>query len=207
MISAFYRYYLILALVLIALTGLHAYERRGDHEAVKSQGPLTVIQETDTALGFPSALDQTANDTTLTGPFPATRNAPKGSKTYRNTDYRFELFYPDDLTVKERDEGNNATTVTFEKESGEGFQIFIVPYGQRQVSRDRFAMDEPSGIIEKPIDVIINGVRGTMFFGKNGIMGDTREVWFIRGGYLFEVTTYKELDAWLSQIMATWKFI
>jgi hypothetical protein len=45
-----------------------------------------------------------------------------------------------------------------------------------------------------------------MFFGRNSIMGDTREVWFVHSGSLFEVTTYKELDAWLSQIMATWKW-
>ena len=45
-----------------------------------------------------------------------------------------------------------------------------------------------------------------MFFSKNGLMGDTREVWFTHGGYLYEVTTYKELDPWLSGIMASWKF-
>ena len=46
-----------------------------------------------------------------------------------------------------------------------------------------------------------------MFFGSNSIMGDTREVWFVHGGYLFEVNTYKDLDSWLSQIMQTWVFI
>ena len=38
-------------------------------------------------------------------------------------------------------------------------------------------------------------------------MGDAREVWFIKNGFLYEVTTYKELDAWLASIMQTWKFI
>jgi hypothetical protein len=38
-------------------------------------------------------------------------------------------------------------------------------------------------------------------------MNDTREVWFIKGGLLHEVTTYKELDAWLKPIMQFWKFI
>jgi hypothetical protein len=38
-------------------------------------------------------------------------------------------------------------------------------------------------------------------------MGDAREVWFIKSGYLFEVTTYKPLDSWLSQILQTWKFL
>jgi hypothetical protein len=37
-------------------------------------------------------------------------------------------------------------------------------------------------------------------------MGDTREVWFIKGGFLYEVTTYKQLDTWLAQILQTWQF-
>ena len=59
----------------------------------------------------------------------------------------------------------------------------------------------------QPTDVIVDGAHATMFFGNNAIMGDTREVWFIRGGFLYEVTTYKELDTWLGGIMRTWKFI
>ncbi len=79
--------------------------------------------------------------------------------------------------------------------------------GQRQVSAERFRLDESSGVIKQPTDIIIDQVRATMFFGSNSAMGDTREVWFVHNGYLFEVTTYKDLDAWLSQIMATWQFL
>jgi len=45
-----------------------------------------------------------------------------------------------------------------------------------------------------------------MFFGNNDVMGDTREVWFIHGGYLYEVTTYKPLETLLSQIIQSWTF-
>jgi hypothetical protein len=38
-------------------------------------------------------------------------------------------------------------------------------------------------------------------------LGDTREIWFIRGGFLYEVATYKDQEAWLSEIMSTWKFL
>jgi hypothetical protein len=38
-------------------------------------------------------------------------------------------------------------------------------------------------------------------------MGDARELWFIRDGYLYEVTTYKPLDTWLADIMKTWQFL
>jgi hypothetical protein len=57
-----------------------------------------------------------------------------------------------------------------------------------------------------PTPVTIDGVPATMFFGSNSIMGDTREIWFIHGGFLYEVTTYKQLDSWLTPIMQTWQF-
>ena len=38
-------------------------------------------------------------------------------------------------------------------------------------------------------------------------MGDTREVWFINNGFLYEVATYKNLDAWLAELMSNWKFL
>ena len=48
---------------------------------------------------------------------------------------------------------------------------------------------------------------GDCGFGKKTSAGDWREVWFIRRGFLYEVTTYKELNSWLANIMRTWKFI
>ena len=40
-------------------------------------------------------------------------------------------------------------------------------------------------------------------------MGNTREVWFILGGLLYEVTTYKQLDTEGNKIgiMQTWRFV
>jgi hypothetical protein len=37
-------------------------------------------------------------------------------------------------------------------------------------------------------------------------MGASREIWFLRGGYLYEVTAPQPLDPWLLSIMQTWKF-
>ena len=56
-------------------------------------------------------------------------------------------------------------------------------------------------------EIDIDGVRATAFFGQNPIMGDTREIWFTHGGYLFEVETYWFLDGWLAGIMKTWRFL
>jgi hypothetical protein len=58
-----------------------------------------------------------------------------------------------------------------------------------------------------PTDIVVDGAKGMEFLSYAPTMDDTREVWFIKNGYLYEVTTFKELDSWLAQIMQTWKFI
>jgi hypothetical protein len=54
--------------------------------------------------------------------------------------------------------------------------------------------------------VTIDGVSATMFYGSKSTMGDTREIWFINAGFLYEVTTYRQLDSWLAPIMQTCQF-
>lgn len=132
---------------------------------------------------------------------------PDGFVSYANAKYHFSLAYPKELKVTEHLEQSGATTVTFEDAAGEqSFQIFLAPYAKTEIDQERFKLDEPSGVMDQPTDITIDGTRATMFFGRNGIMGDTREVWFVHTGSLFEVTTYKDLDPWLAQIMSTWKW-
>lgn len=209
--------YILAALSLIVLTAggyfLYSYTHAPRVDVTpksQSSGVTTLTEDSPAAPGFSAPTDSAPNTgTPVTGPLGPARVAPAGQEDYRNEHYRFELFYPAGLAVKEYDEGNGARTISFENSANpdQGFEIFVLPYGQRQVSAERFKMDEPSGTIIQPTDVLIDNVRGTMFFGNNSVMGDTREVWFIRGGYLIEVSTYRALDAWLSQIMATWEFI
>ncbi len=143
-----------------------------------------------------------------TATFLPSRTPPSGSEEYRNTTYRFSLFYPSEMKVTEFDEGNGARTITFQNVAeAKGFQIFIVPYGTPHVSTERFHKDVPSGVREEPTDLTIDGVVANMFFSNNIALGDTREVWFIKDGYLFEVTAPKTLNAWLMGIIQTWKFI
>lgn len=139
---------------------------------------------------------------------PPASKRPDGFLEYKNLLLRFDIFYPDYLAVREYDDGTSASTITFESATGtRGFEIFVVPYGKDFISTEQFKKDAPSGVMNQPLDVIVDGTRATMFYGKNAVMGDTREVWFIKNGYLYEISTYRNLDEWLSKIMETWKFI
>jgi len=139
---------------------------------------------------------------------PSARTPPVGTKEYRSARYHFSLFYPQELTVEEHSEGGGAATITFQNiEKAEGFQLFIVPYSEPQVSAERFKRDIPSGVRNNLTNITVDGATGAAFYSTNTELGDTREVWFVHGGFLYEVTTLKPLDAWLGAIIQTWKFV
>lgn len=152
---------------------------------------------------------QTATSTTppqLLAPYPA----PAGMRTYANAAYKFALAYPQELTAKEYDEGDGAMTVVFQNSDPQhalGFQIFITPYTGEKISEERFKADEPSGVRTGVQKVSVAGVEGVSFYSTSPTLGDTAEVWFIRGGYLYEVTTLKPLAPWLETFFGTWQFL
>ena len=133
---------------------------------------------------------------------------PAGYKKYQNAKYGFSILYPETLAQKEIDEGGNASTITFQNPAeGKGFQIFVVPYSGGQISEERFRSDVPSGVRKNIEEVTVDGAKGAAFYSMDAFLGETREVWFIKNGYLFEVTTLKALEADLLEVLRTWKFI
>lgn len=137
------------------------------------------------------------------------QEAPEGMKEYHNDHYGFSLLYPDSLKVQEFPEEGDSMVVTFEYIDDKtvfGFQIFVVPFTEEKITDERFKTDIPSGVLEKLTGVTIDGAEGVTFYSENEILGPTAEVWFINGAYLYEVTTFKELDKWLAKIMYTWMF-
>jgi hypothetical protein len=136
------------------------------------------------------------------------REPPAGSREYKNEHYGFSLFYPETLEIKEFDEGGNASTIIFQNpKEAIGFQIFIVPYSEAQISDERFRRDVPSGVRTDVENIVIDGATGAAFYSRDLTLAETREVWFIKDGFLYEITTLREQSAWLSHIMETWLFI
>jgi hypothetical protein len=133
------------------------------------------------------------------------------AKTTEYTDdvFHFRVLYPTGYAVREYvEDEEGARTVAFEGPSElEGFQIFVVPYAESSITPERFRKDDPSGVMTDETDIMVDGAPAKSFSGYNDAMDATREVWFIRGGYLYEVTTYKGFDDQLTEALQSWKFL
>ena len=167
--------------------------------SVSTSTPIT----TPASTPAPATTRENTQTQVVQGP----RTVPRGAREYKSDTYRFSVLYPENLSVKEFDEGEGATTVTFQNEKDvQGLQIFIVPYGAAQITEERFKEDVPSGVRKNVLNTTIDGATGAKFYSTNSNLGETREVWFIKNGYLYEVTTLKSLEGWLDSILATWVF-
>lgn len=127
---------------------------------------------------------------------------------YQNLNYHFALVPKDGMEVLGFDEGGGAKTFIFENlENGAGFQIFAVPYADESITEERFKMDIPSGVRENMREMEVDDVTATVFYSQSFELGETYEVWFIKGSLLYEVTTIRSLESELDEIMKTWRFI
>jgi hypothetical protein len=136
------------------------------------------------------------------------RQPPLGWRVYENERYHFSLFYPDALTIQEYDEGAGAITIIFQNpDKGLGFQLFIVPYSLDQVTDERFKRDVPSGVRKDLTNATVDGAVGAAFHSEHALLGETREVWLIKSGLLYEATAPRALEELLHEILQTWDFI
>lgn len=132
----------------------------------------------------------------------------EGWRVYQNTERGFLLAYPSNMKGRQVNEGGGAVTLAFENiEKALGFQMFIVPYDEPAITEERFKQDIPSGVRENVEKVFIDGTEGVAFDSEDGVLGPTKEVWFIRDGYLYEVTAPKSQERLLSDVLLTLDFV
>lgn len=134
--------------------------------------------------------------------------APEGYIEYRNTQYGFSFYHTPQSRVTVYDEGGGAATITLENFAKmRGFQVFIVPYAEPTISDARFKQDVPSGVRKNVEPTTLDGVTAVTFNSEDGLLGATREIWVLRGGYLYEITTFSGVGNWFTPIIQSWRFL
>lgn len=134
-------------------------------------------------------------------------NIPEGYIKYTNVKYSFSLYRSPQGKITEYDQGQGAMIITLENEQKvRGMQIFVVPYWEKEITNERFLADVKSGVRENVEKTYVDGVEAVTFTSVDENLGATREVWVIRGGYLYEITTFRGVGNWFVPIIQTWKW-
>ena len=127
--------------------------------------------------------------------------------------YGFSLDYPSNMKASNFKEGDGEQII-FQGSNGDWFQMYITPWDEEgDITSARIKKDLPDILIKDPQNVIIGpkqkegvGPHALIFWSYDSGLGDTREVWFVQNGNLYQVTTYKKLDLMLGQILSTLTF-
>jgi hypothetical protein len=133
---------------------------------------------------------------------------PAGYTEYTNAQYGFSFYYEPGARITAYDEGGGASTLVYEDFArARGFQIFIVPYAEPKVSDERFREDVPSGVRENIEATTLDGVPAVTFTSQDAMLGATREIWALRNGHLFEITTFSGAGDWFIPIIESWQWL
>jgi hypothetical protein len=127
-------------------------------------------------------------------------------KKFESIDYAFSFFYPPELVLREESESGRRRVIRLENvETGEGLQVYIQPYNELSIDKSQYSKDLAGAPVRDKEETVVADVSATAFRSEHPTLGETREVWFIRGGYLFQVTSPKPYEAQLSAILSTWR--
>ena len=134
-------------------------------------------------------------------------------KVYLHSDSSFTFSIPGDFNysnlAETQDGGAQAESVIFVGNSASrNFQIHISDYGDNTPLTPQIILkDIPDLLIESPEKIAVGGSQGIVFISgpKDGTLR-TREIWFTHNGKLFQISTYKDFDNQMVDILSTWKW-
>ena len=128
---------------------------------------------------------------------------------YTNTTYHFSFRVPEGASVQsvQKTEESSIFLVRNPARKFE-IQIAVFPFDEPgPITRERILQDVPDMVIKNPQNVLVgkNKFSALLFSGNVSGVGATREIWFIKNGYLFQVSTPSEFETDLGKMMETWE--
>jgi len=126
------------------------------------------------------------------------------NKEYTHQGFSFK--YPDGFNVFSAQIGGGEL-ITVENKKGSGFQIFIIPFDEKgPITPERIWKDEPDAEVTDPKNAELDGVKTLAFYGYNGDIGDTFEVWPIYKGRLYQIMGPKTAEKLIIETLETWRW-
>ncbi len=144
---------------------------------------------------------------------PEIKTVDVSTNTFIHKKYNFSFNYPSEFKTSNFNEGGGEQ-ILFNSINGDWFQIYITPWDEEEtITSERIKKDLPSMVINSPQNAILGprqkdgvGPHALIFFSKDSSLGETREVWYVMNGSLYQITTYKRLDAMIGKVLSTLVF-
>ena len=134
---------------------------------------------------------------------------PDFTETYADAAHGFSFKYPPTLRIHASQQDATAIIVARNAAKTIGFQIHIKPIGgtDRAITPTRIARDMPGLAIRGPQRLRIPGAGLALaFYATEQNFGESFQVWFIRQGRLYQLSSYAPHDALVRGVLATWTF-
>lgn len=128
------------------------------------------------------------------------------SKTYADPKGRFTFRYPESFTVGMFGEGEEGDVVLAQDaEKKRGLQIYVLLFDEPgPITPKRIKRDLPDLAIEQPQNVVLkNGTSALAFLSMDSAFGRSQEVWFIFGGYLYQLSAPAPLSKTAARMIGT----
>ena len=146
---------------------------------------------------------------------PSSNNQAPSSE-YKNDQYGFSFGQPDGFNISDFEEGggkvilvkNVGSSVSNNSNNYEnGFQIFIAAFDEPgPITKERILKDIPDMKIVGEQYIDVGGERALNFTSQDDLGGETREIWMVHGGFLYQVKGYKNFEEKMIEVLKTWKF-
>jgi len=121
---------------------------------------------------------------------------------YIHKDPGFSFAAPDGDMPVSNNIGDGWEVVT-----AKNFQISIYPHDEPAITPERIKLDVPDIVIENIQYATLDGAEALVFNSNEATIGETYEVWFVHGEYLYQAMTYAGKAEELNEVLNTWKFM
>ncbi len=171
----------------------------------------------------PAPADQnSAGQNVSTAPLTATSSPSVGFKTFTHPGYGFSFDYPVNWNVSSFAEGegetvliqrasasdqrNNPRNISGQGEGGIQIYISIFDEPDTVLTKQRILQDIPDLKIANDQPMKVAGLDALRFDSVNQSGRNTKEVWLVYNGFLYQISTVVGSEAVLNKMIETWRF-
>lgn len=119
-------------------------------------------------------------------------NAPAAptTQTYADTDYSFSFSYPHEYQARSFSDLEDTKTILVENhQTKQGVQVFVSAFDEDiTLTPERIKKEMPDLVVLEPKNLLVGGVTGISFRSTNALSTESRELWFVYAGNLYQIS-------------------